>query len=201
MRHNTDYISYRTNSFFIRRSQSAYTLTIVSGSAMPSDKNRLYLALYARGGQGYHWALLVGPKYEGVNSRGKRYHAKQQMHQWRYDELDIPMAATNMILVRVLAAKVKKMDCLESIMRSVPVRPDVPGWTCRSWVEEAYRTLQSDGKAIGPCPDWETLSETALWYVQKKVEEHRFDGLAPSGQFSTWQVSTWTMVEGQELIL
>ncbi|KAF3351849.1 DNA polymerase epsilon subunit D [Verticillium dahliae VDG2] len=168
---------------------------------MPSDKNRLYLALYARGGQGYHWALLVGPKHEDVNASGKGYHAKLHMLQWRYDELEIPMAASNMILVRVLAAKVKRMERLESIMRSVPVRPDVPDWTSRSWVEEACKKLQSDGKAIGSCPDWETLSNTALWYVQKKMEEHRFDGLAPPGQFSTWQVSTWTRVEGQELIL
>ncbi|KAG5814735.1 hypothetical protein H9Q74_002722 [Fusarium xylarioides] len=168
---------------------------------MPSDKNRLYLALYARGGQGYHWALLVGPKQEDENTRGKRFHAKQQMLQWRYDEVDIRMGATNMILIRILAAKVKKMDRLKAILRSVPVRPDVPGWTCRSWVEEAYKTLQVDGKAIGSCPDWESLSHTALWFVQKKIDEHRFDGLAPPGQFNPWQVATWSMLEGQEFIL
>jgi hypothetical protein len=147
----------------------------------------------------YHWALLVGPKKEDENARGKRYHAKQ-VPDWVYEEINIGMPATNMILVRVLAAKVKKMDRLESAMRSVPVRPDVPGWTCRSWVEEAYRTLQGDGKAIGSCPDWETLSETALWYVQKKTEEHRFDGQAPPGQFNIRLVPTWSVAEGQELV-
>ena len=117
-----------------------------------------------------------------------------------YEETNIGMPATNMILVRVLAAKVKEMDRLESIIRSVPVRPDVSGWTCRSWVEEAYRMLHGDGKAIGSSPDWEKLSETALWYVQKKTEEHRFDGQAPPGKFNTRLVPTWNVADGQELV-
>ncbi len=148
----------------------------------------------------YHWALLVGPKHENETARATRYHAKQQMMQWRYDEVDIRTAATNMILIRVLAAKVRKMGRLQSIMRSVPVRADVPGWTCRSWVTEAYEKLRKDGKALGKCPDWETLSKTALWYVQKKAEEHRFDGLAPQNKFSTWEVATYNMAAGREVI-
>ncbi|KAJ3482859.1 hypothetical protein NLG97_g7459 [Lecanicillium saksenae] len=167
---------------------------------MPSDKPRLYLALYARGGAGYHWALIVGPKQEDRTTRGVRYHAKQQLMQWHYDEVEIPTAATNMILVRMLAAKILKMERVEAILRSVPVRPNVPGWTCRSWVTEAYEKLRNDSKALGPCPDWETLSETALWYVNKKTEEHRYDGQAPHGQFSTWQVATYDMIERKEVI-
>ncbi|KFH41887.1 hypothetical protein ACRE_074050 [Hapsidospora chrysogenum ATCC 11550] len=164
---------------------------------MPSDKNRLYLALYARGGPGYYWALLVGPKKEKETTMGKRYHAKLNTFQWVYDEVDTRMAATHVILIRVLAAKVKNMDRLESIMRSIPVRAEVPGWTCRAWVEEAYRKLQGDGKAIGSCPHWETLSETG---AVKKTEEHRYDGKAPEGQFDTSKVATWSMADGQELI-
>ncbi|OAA63145.1 hypothetical protein ISF_05021 [Cordyceps fumosorosea ARSEF 2679] len=129
-----------------------------------------------------------------------RYHAKQHHMVWRYDEVDIATAATNMILIRVLAAKVQDNDRLQAIMRSVPVRPDVPGWTCRSRVTEAYAKLKADGKALGPCPDWETLSETALWYVSKKAEEHRFDGKAEPGKYSDWEVATWSIGEGRETI-
>lgn len=75
---------------------------------MPSRKNRLYVALYARGGQArmpgledtyvlsamppralqsmdadsnesYHWALIIGPKEETEESRGARFHAKGGM--------------------------------------------------------------------------------------------------------------------------
>ncbi|MCJ1335945.1 hypothetical protein MMC09_001219 [Bachmanniomyces sp. S44760] len=50
---------------------------------MPSDKGRLYVALYARGGKPtmpgsedtYHWALIVGPKEEKEGKQGVRYHA------------------------------------------------------------------------------------------------------------------------------
>ncbi|TQV93178.1 hypothetical protein IF1G_07756 [Cordyceps javanica] len=100
-------------------------------------------------------------------------------------------AATNMVLVRVLAAKVQKMDRFESILRGV-----VSGWTCRSRVTEAYEKLRNDGKALGTCPDWETLSETALWYVHKKTEAHRFDGLAPDDQFNVSEVAAYSMVNG-----
>ncbi|EGX94146.1 hypothetical protein CCM_02417 [Cordyceps militaris CM01] len=167
---------------------------------MPSDKPRLYLALYARGGDGYHWALLVGPKHEDQNTRATRYHAKQHLTKWQYNEVNISTAATNMILIRIFAAKVQNMDRVESIMRSVPVRPNVPGWTCRSWVTEAYEKLRSDGKALSTCPDWETLSERALWYVRNKMEEHRFDGKAPGDQFSTWEVATYSIADGREII-
>lgn len=148
----------------------------------------------------YHWALLIGPKHEDQNTRATRYHAKQRALQWQYEEVDIGTAATNMILVRILAAKIQKMDRVESILRGVPVRPNLPGWTCRSWVTEAYEKLRNDGKALGTCPDWETLSQIALWYVRKKTEEHRFDGLAPRGQFSDREVATYSVADGRETI-
>ncbi|KAM3521751.1 hypothetical protein NHJ13051_006061 [Beauveria bassiana] len=167
---------------------------------MPSDKPRLYLALYARGGEGYHWALLIGPKHEDENTRATRYHAKQYLMRWYYDEVSITTGPTHMILVRILAAKVEKMDRVESILRGVPVRPNLPGWTCRSWVTEAYEKLRTDGKALGTCPDWETLSEIALWYVRQKTEKHRFDGQAPRHQFNTRKVATYSMADGRETI-
>ncbi|OAR05357.1 hypothetical protein LLEC1_05975, partial [Akanthomyces lecanii] len=146
----------------VKFSESLYSTLSRIHCAMPSDKPRLYLALYARGGDGYHWALLVGPKHEDSNTRATRYHAKQHMLQWQFEEIRIRTAATNMILVRVLAAKIQKMDRVESILRNVPVRPNLPGRTCRSWVTEAYEKLRNDGKALGTCPDWESLIETAL---------------------------------------
>lgn len=74
---------------------------------MPSRKDRLYVALYARGGKAnmpgledtyvrmrrqpfptdsriliknsYHWALIVGPKVEKDTSQGFRFHAKESL--------------------------------------------------------------------------------------------------------------------------
>ncbi|RDW79841.1 hypothetical protein BP6252_04479 [Coleophoma cylindrospora] len=61
---------------------------------MPSNKDRLYIALYTRGGstkmpgkeETYHWALIVWPKIEmdksGAMAEGTRYHAKERFQGW-----------------------------------------------------------------------------------------------------------------------
>ncbi|KAH8742342.1 hypothetical protein F5883DRAFT_513450 [Diaporthe sp. PMI_573] len=103
---------------------------------MPSEKDRLYVALYARGGaptmpgleDTYHWALIVGPKTESEGSQGHRFHAKERLgfvgsppvaqSVWQYEELDIPMVPTSMLLVRIVVGKVKSMSRLRSIFES-----------------------------------------------------------------------------------
>ncbi|KAK6825583.1 hypothetical protein PG987_013077 [Apiospora arundinis] len=134
---------------------------------MPSDKDRLYIALYARGGvptmpgleDTYHWALIVGPKRESNTSRGHRFHAKEKMSfvgsppkaqsVWKYEVLEVPMAPTSMQLVRILVGKVKNMSRLRAILDATPVRPEVRGWNCVEWVREALSAAIRDGQALG----------------------------------------------------
>ncbi|ORY68352.1 uncharacterized protein BCR38DRAFT_481834 [Pseudomassariella vexata] len=179
---------------------------------MLSDKARLYVALYARGGKSvmpggedkYHWALLVGPKSENDGSGGKRYHAKEKMvsvqgevqSQWAYEEREISMAATSMILVRVVIGKIKDRLRLVSILESIQIRASQPGWNCVGWIQEALEILAKDGKALGTSvTDWKTIRDTVLWYVQHKEAEHRFDGRAQPGQFDNTKVPTYDLVD------
>ena len=170
---------------------------------MPSNKPRLYVALYARGrgpnlerkyvctrdmsthtanGHRFHWALIVGPKKEDDNGRGTQYHAVDRLSgpeksQWRFEEKDIPLYADNMLLIRVAIAKVEKPDQLRDILRSVPLRPDTAGWNCVAWVQEALETLVADGQVLGThVVDWAKVREAAVGYCDKKIEAHRFDG-------------------------
>ncbi|KJZ69099.1 hypothetical protein HIM_11506 [Hirsutella minnesotensis 3608] len=166
---------------------------------MPSSKDRLYIALYARGGEGYHWALLTGPKSDKPDETGTRYHAKQHNMVWEFNEQSIRMAPTNMILIRVIVAKVVDKKKLQTILRGIPVRPERPGWTCKSWVKEAFEALQN-GRAISRSLDWASSSETALWYAEQKKSEHRFDGQAEPGKFDETQVATWSTLDGSEVI-
>ncbi|KAF1363369.1 hypothetical protein EJ07DRAFT_103853 [Lizonia empirigonia] len=98
---------------------------------MPSNKDRLYIALYARGGaptmpdkeDTYHWALLVGPKDEIENGIGMRYHAKERItgpnaSAWVFEERETSLSATSMLLVRVMIAKVEKKDRFIPIVRN-----------------------------------------------------------------------------------
>jgi len=41
------------------------------------------------------------------------------------------------------------------------------------------------------------VKNTAMWYVKKKADEHRFDG---SGEFDQSKVPTWDALEGKEVI-
>jgi hypothetical protein len=202
---------------------------------MVSNKNRVYVALYARGGAPrmpggedtyvpqigfspthsrdllltscsyairYHWAILVGPKLEEDGSRGMRYHAKERMtqggSQWQYEERDIPIAPTGMLLVRVMIGKVADQTRLVTQLRNTPVRQGQPGWNCVSWVQEALERLRADGKAMGTSVlDWRAVRDGAMTYCQQKKDAHRFDG---QQTFDMTKVATYDLVERKETV-
>ncbi|KAJ4007793.1 hypothetical protein NW766_009598 [Fusarium irregulare] len=155
----------------------------------------------------YHWALLVGPKAEDDETRGKRFHAKERIYSgtqsvWEFSEQETGTSSTLMILVRIQVAKVVNMGNLVTILRSVPVKSAEPGWNCIEWVREALSAVQSGGKAVGSSVlEWATVRQTAMWYVEHKSMQHRFDGQAAPGQFDTRRVPTYDILQGKELVL
>ncbi|QPH02856.1 hypothetical protein C2857_007074 [Epichloe festucae Fl1] len=185
---------------------------------MPSDKHRLYVALYARGGapvmpgleDTYHWALIVGPKTESNTSRGRRFHAKEKLHVfgnppmpqyvWEYVEEDISMMPTSMLLVRVVFGKVKELSRLKSIFRNIPIRHEVGGWNCVAWVREAVETALQDRRVLrlSESLNWDSVRDVAMWYVEQKKAAHRFDG---QGDYDQTKAATWDMLEGIERVL
>ncbi|KAH6664026.1 hypothetical protein B0J14DRAFT_621330 [Halenospora varia] len=144
---------------------------------MPSNKDRLYVALYARGGMSLIpgkedtvVALIVGPIKEAENRRGMRYHAKERMGtqgqlEWYFNGQD------------VLDNK-----RLESMLRQVPIKQGEPRWNCVIWVKEALEALGADGKALG---------------TGDKKNEHRFDG---KGNFDMSKPATYSLLDGEEMI-
>ena len=170
----------------------------------PSNKPRLHVALYARGGEEqdtYHWALVSGPKTETDTSQGKRYHVRQRQYaengelrsRWEYEELEIPTSPTRMILVRVMVAKVIKWERMLQILRAVPTVQNDPNWTCRIWVRDALANLAGGVGVLGTsATDWTTIENTAKRYVQEKKGQHRFDGQA---LWNMNKVPTWDLIE------
>lgn len=230
-----------------------------------SNKDRLYIALYARGGDSvmpggedkqvnpcqhsqhdpiyhsnppvtnptpahpptrYHWALLVGPKHETPNSKGKRFHVKETMTmtagagadgrtrprpRWVYEERDIGMNPTAMILARVLVGKVTSAERLAAVLRGVPVRgAGRPGWNCVWWVSEALGMLGREreqggggGRAVlsrTSVTGWEAVRGAAMGFVERKEREHRFDGCAPPGRFDVDRVATYDLLRMEEVV-
>lgn len=107
-----------------------------------------------------------------------------------------------MILVRVLVAKIENMERLASVLQSVPIRGSEPRWNCVEWVKEALEMLRKDGKVLGTSAlGWQTVRDTAMWYVEKKAAQHRFDGKAKPGQFDDTKVATYDLLEGKETMI
>ncbi|KFA53510.1 hypothetical protein S40293_06531 [Stachybotrys chartarum IBT 40293] len=163
---------------------------------MPSDKDRLY-----------HWAFIVGPKTESANSYGRRFHAKETMtvegtppvlkSRWVYENRETSMAPTSMLLTRIVIAKVKDKRRLQSIFEDTPLRPEVDGWNCVGWAKEGFEAALRNGNALGTSADnWKLVRDTAMWYVEKKKAEHRFDGTA---DYDPTRAPTWDMLENKEL--
>jgi hypothetical protein len=146
---------------------------------------------------------MVGPKKEIEGAMGMRYHAKERMiapHQieWYFEERDVSLLATSMLLVRVMIGKVESKDRLVSTLRKVPIRQEQAGWNCVGWVKEALEALNADGRALGTSvTEWQAVRNGAMWYVQKKKDEHRFDG---QGSFDMRLAATYDLLDGKETV-
>lgn len=106
-----------------------------------------------------------------------------------------------MLLVRIMIGKVADMDRLIAAFENTPIRGGQPGydqWNCVAWIQEALELAQRDGKALGAAvTDWGSVRDTAMWYVEKKKNEHRFDGQA---HFDQSKAPTWDILEKRETI-
>ncbi|KAL2846398.1 hypothetical protein BJY01DRAFT_263348 [Aspergillus pseudoustus] len=168
---------------------------------MPSNKDRLYVALYAGGGAAtmpgkedtYHWALIVGPKNESPGKNGSGGGS-----EWFFKERECPLTPTSMLLVRVKVGKVGDRNRLVNILQTTPIRQEQVGRNCVGWVEGALRRLKADGSALGTSAiDWETVRTQAMGYCQRKKDQHRFDGQA---SFDMTKAPTYDLIERKEII-
>lgn len=123
--------------------------------------------------------------------------------RWVFEERDIGMNPTAMILVRVIIGKVANLERLAAVLRDVPVRDNQSGWNCVWWLREALDMLRADGKALSgksPASEWEQAGEAALGFVRRKEREHRFDGRAAPGWFDMSRVATYDLLSGEEVV-
>jgi hypothetical protein len=108
------------------------------------------------------------------------------------------MMPTQMILVRVMVAKVEHAERLAQLLRQVPIRQGQEGWNCVSWVKEALSDLQKSKKILGTSVmEWQAIRDAAMQFCQLKKDTHRFDG---KGNFDTSQVATSDLIQKKETI-
>jgi hypothetical protein len=150
----------------------------------------------------YHWALLVGPKKESKDPQleeGTKFHAKEFPKspglgfEFRFEERPVSMMPVDMLLVRIVLAKVEDTNKLAQLLRQIPIgQREDGGWNCVAWVREALlRIEQSEGVVGTSLLGWEDVRETALSYCRQKRDQRRFDG---TGKYDSTQVPTFDMV-------
>lgn len=122
--------------------------------------------------------------------------------KWVFEERDIGMNPTAMILVRIMIGKVMSIERVMAGLRDVPIRDNQSGWNCVWWVKEALDMLRQEGKALSrtSVTDWAKVRGTSMRYAKKKEREHRFDGGAPPGLFDVDRVATYSLLQMDEII-
>lgn len=67
---------------------------------------------------------------------------RQLQASWQFEEVDIWMLPVDMLLARIVVAKVLDRDRVASVLGSTPIRMGVEGWNCVAWVKEALALLR-----------------------------------------------------------
>jgi hypothetical protein len=145
----------------------------------------------------------MGPKKDDENLQGVRFDAKERMtesgrSEWFFEECKSGADANGMLLVRIMIAKVAQKEQLVNILRSVPIQQEKPGWNCVAWVREALDELRPRTGVLGVSgTEWQDVRDTAMWYVEKKKSEHRFDRQVA---FDMKKAATYDAIERKETV-
>lgn len=117
---------------------------------------------------------------------------------WQYEEVQLRnVQNTASLLVRVKIGKVENLARLSTILRSIPVIQNDPGWRCRTWCANALAAIAADGKAVGTSVlDWQQIEQAARWYAGQKTAQGRF----ATSALLTRPKPTWDLLENKEMI-
>ncbi|KAG9235211.1 hypothetical protein BJ875DRAFT_529655 [Amylocarpus encephaloides] len=114
-----------------------------------------------------------------------------------FEEAITTTQTIEMLLVRMEIVKFEHSELLASVLRRLPVNHGVPGWNCIGGVKDVLEALREDGTALGTCvTEWYRIRDVAIWYVQWKKDEHRFDG---KGDFDMRVPATFDLLNGKEV--
>ncbi|KAM6494487.1 hypothetical protein JOM56_010848 [Amanita muscaria] len=153
---------------------------------LDKNKNRLFITLQHRNEKpGFHWAILLAPKYESGNQNEKDsylFHAinnispgvtykSGQKPPWRYENKTANVLNSRTITGRVLVAKLSGSESVKAqaqridrIVRRVPLVQNNDSWTCITWVKHALAALKATGGDFASIP---ALTEN----LEKKITD------------------------------
>ena len=122
---------------------------------MVRNKNRIYLAFYARSGHdNYHVAILICPK----NSKGIiwRLHVMNRpnpslvtQQEWVYEYRTFIGRTSHLLALGLLGKTEKSGEEMSEVLRGVEIVQDDITWTCKSWALSAIEASPSPGFMYG----------------------------------------------------
>ena len=120
------------------------------------------------------------------------------MSGWFYEEAPLTNVRTTInLLARIVVAKVTDEARLVQILRETPVVQNDPNWRCRTWVADALRRIEEDGRAVGTSRlDWDEIERTGRGYVGHKTKKGRYATMADL----EGPKPTWDLLEGRETV-
>lgn len=150
--------------------------------------------------------MLVGPKNESKDPQleeGTKFHAKEfpkspgPGFEFRFEERLISLKAVDMILVRIMLAKVEDTEKLARLLRQVPIgQREEGGWNCVAWVKDALLRIERSEGVVGTnVLGWDAVREAALSYCRRKRDQRRFDG---TDRYDPTQVPTFDLISTRE---
>ncbi|CAA7266306.1 unnamed protein product [Cyclocybe aegerita] len=146
-----------------------------------TEKFRLYITLQHRNElPGYHWALLLAPKYETNDPQDPPdswlFHATNSIQvpqggmsalqaaygpaPWRKETRAVSSIKSGNMIGRVLIAKLSSSTPLlvhtqyiDEVVSAVPIVQNNPRWTCAVWALQALQLLRDHGGFFSTIPD------------------------------------------------
>jgi len=124
---------------------------------MFDNKKRVYIALYDRtSNTTFHWSIVTIDKDKvDKDATSNRYHVttmdknNRLTTTWRYDDnihTNLGHSKAIISLVRIGKIDPKKEEELYEIFKlGIPIIQNDTSWTCRVWVLEAIKLLQTNG--------------------------------------------------------
>ncbi|KAI0431234.1 hypothetical protein F5Y09DRAFT_340911 [Xylaria sp. FL1042] len=171
---------------------------------MPSNKPRLYVAIYRNGARNneqreYHWGFLIGPKLENTQRiPALKIHVRRSAWGWNLEEHRLwDVRATPTLLARILIAKIEDMNRLIGVLDRVGIVPGDPSWTSRHWVAGAVADIARDGRCVGTAElDWLRIQARGRQYVRAKFQTGRYGDELPLFELKP----TWDMLKNMETV-
>ncbi|CCA71738.1 hypothetical protein PIIN_05673 [Serendipita indica DSM 11827] len=128
---------------------------------MEVEPNAIYIVLYARHDQKFHWALCIGI----TTTRVLKLHAANLVGPWAFQEVEETITnSINCCIVYKLGmldgqtTTVHVREILERIPMAIPKGSKESMFSCRVWAKEAIYKLHN--ARIVDCSDADKLEET-----------------------------------------